>query len=184
MYKTNFLSKSRVCNSNNNNVIRVVWLLCTCLVHSFTMVQVSNHYLENCRSCRDTNSTIVTDGHTYICMTDGKTICPPSLRCGGIKTTDKEILMESSQRIQILKDQKPRLVQKDLILLLLFFFFFFFFFFFAYYRPHSPHTHITDQISTKCTAYHLNVLQTCNISFFILTPRAWGGSSHVTITKY
>ena len=50
------------------------------------MVQVSNHYLENCRrSCGDTNSTIKCDGwmdgHTDVRITKGKTICPIPL-CG------------------------------------------------------------------------------------------------------
>ena len=59
-----------------------------------TMVRVSNHYLENCRSsCGDTNSTIQYDAHTDgrthtgrkdVRMTEGKTIGLPSLRGGGI----------------------------------------------------------------------------------------------------
>ena len=56
-----------------------------------TMVQVSNNYLEICtRSCRDTNSTLKGDRHTDIYMTKGKTICPPPLRGGGLKTNQKK----------------------------------------------------------------------------------------------
>ena len=65
----NFLSKSRVCNSNNNNSIRVLWPSCTWSIYRYilTTVQVSNHYLENCRRiCGDTNRTIVTDRHTDV----------------------------------------------------------------------------------------------------------------------
>ena len=99
VYKTNFLSKSRACNSDNNNlIIKVLWPLCTCSVYILIMVQVSNHYLVNCRrSCRGTNSTIkcewrmvggctVTDRHmTDSEMTEGRTICPPPLHDGECK---------------------------------------------------------------------------------------------------
>ena len=61
VYKTNFLSKSRVCSYTYNNWIKV---LCICSVYILAMVQVSNHNLENCRSCRDTNSTIKCDWRT------------------------------------------------------------------------------------------------------------------------
>ena len=56
VYKAIFLSKSRVCNSSNTYVIRVLWPLYTCLAYILTLLQVSNHYLENCRrSCEATN---------------------------------------------------------------------------------------------------------------------------------
>ena len=64
VYKAKFLlNKSRVCNSTNNNSIRVLWPLCICLLcifmHMLIMVQVSNHYLENYRRiCGDTNPTM------------------------------------------------------------------------------------------------------------------------------
>ena len=65
VYKTNFLSKSRVCNSNNNNSIRILWPLCTCSVYILIIVQVSIHSLENCkRSCGELNSSIMCDGLT------------------------------------------------------------------------------------------------------------------------
>ena len=68
----NFLSKSRVCNSTNNNSIKVLWPLCTCSAYILTMVQVSNHYLENCRrSSGDTNSTLKCDGQIQW-QTDGQ----------------------------------------------------------------------------------------------------------------
>ena len=52
LYKTNFQSKSRVCNSTKNTSIRVLWPLCTCSVYIHTMMILSNHYLQNCRrSC-------------------------------------------------------------------------------------------------------------------------------------
>ena len=50
-YEAKFLSKSRVWNSSNINLIRVLWPLCTCPIYILTLLQVSNHYLENCRSC-------------------------------------------------------------------------------------------------------------------------------------
>ena len=71
-----------------------MWPLCTCSVYILIIVQVSNHYLENCkRSGVDTNSTIKPDGwtdtladrHTDIHMMKGKTTCPPPLHGGGIK---------------------------------------------------------------------------------------------------
>ena len=67
MYKTDSLSKSRVCiSSTNNNSIKVLWCLCTCSVYVHTIVPVSNHHLEKCmRSCGDTNSTIKCDGWTH-----------------------------------------------------------------------------------------------------------------------
>ena len=58
-------SKSRVCNSTNNNSIRDLLPLCTCSVYIFTIVQGSNHYLDNCRkSYGDKNNTMKCDGRT------------------------------------------------------------------------------------------------------------------------
>ena len=66
VYKTNFLSKSRACNSTKNNLMRDMWTLCTCSVYILTLAQISNHDLENCRgSCGDTNILKgMTDRHT------------------------------------------------------------------------------------------------------------------------
>ena len=75
VYKKNFVSKSRVCNSTNNNSNKILWLLCTCSVYILTMMQVSNHYFENCRRCGDIEQ--YTDWPTNY-----KTICPPP-HCGG-----------------------------------------------------------------------------------------------------
>ena len=58
VYKAIFQSKSRVCNSSNVNLIRALWPLCTCPAYTLTLLQVSNHYFENCRSCGDTNLTM------------------------------------------------------------------------------------------------------------------------------
>ena len=58
-YKATFQSKSRVCNSSNKKLIRVPWPLCTCPAYILTLLQDSNHYLENCSSsCRETNPTM------------------------------------------------------------------------------------------------------------------------------
>ena len=57
MYKVIFLNKSRICNSSNENSIRVLSGLCTCPAY-LTTVQVSNYYLENSRSCGDRNRTM------------------------------------------------------------------------------------------------------------------------------
>ena len=43
MYKTNFLSKLRVCNTSNNNLIEVLWPLCIYSVYILTLVQVPNY---------------------------------------------------------------------------------------------------------------------------------------------
>ena len=71
VHKAIFLSKSRVCSSSDKSLIRVLWSLRTCPAYILTLLQVSNHYLENCRGCWDTNSTIKCkppeghmDGHT------------------------------------------------------------------------------------------------------------------------
>ena len=55
MYKVISLSKSRVCNFSNKNLIRVLWPLTTCPAYIFTLLHGLNHYLENYRSCRDIN---------------------------------------------------------------------------------------------------------------------------------
>ena len=72
-----FLSTSRVHNSTNNNSIIVPWPLCTCSVYIVTMVQVPNHYLENCRrSCGDWNISMKCNGRTHKHIdtrTDGRT---------------------------------------------------------------------------------------------------------------
>ena len=54
MYKAIFPSKTRLCDSTNNNLISSV-TLCTHQPIFFTLLQVINHYLENCRSCRYQN---------------------------------------------------------------------------------------------------------------------------------
>ena len=51
------LNKSRACNSCNNSLIRILWPSCICYNNTFFVVPVSNHNHENCRSCRDMNST-------------------------------------------------------------------------------------------------------------------------------
>ena len=56
-YFINILSKSRVCNSTNENLMRVLWPLCPCPACILTLLQVSNHYLENCKNCWDPNPT-------------------------------------------------------------------------------------------------------------------------------
>ena len=59
VYKTKFLSKSRLHNSTIYILNRVLWPLCTSSVYILTLVQVSNHYLENYRrSCGNTNPTM------------------------------------------------------------------------------------------------------------------------------
>ena len=50
-----FLSKSVICNSNNKHLIRVLWPSWTCPAYILTLLQVSNDYFENCRSCGNTN---------------------------------------------------------------------------------------------------------------------------------
>ena len=40
------------------NLIRFLWPLCICPAFILTLLQVSNHYLENCRNCRDKNPTM------------------------------------------------------------------------------------------------------------------------------
>ena len=62
VYKAIFLSKSQACNSSNKTLIRVLWPFCTCPAYILTLLKVSNHYHENCRSCRDTALL----GHTYV----------------------------------------------------------------------------------------------------------------------
>ena len=70
VYKTNFLSKSRVYDSNNNYSIRGLWPSCTCSVYILTIVQVLNHYLEpwilyqtnfpsKSRVCKSTNNNLI-----------------------------------------------------------------------------------------------------------------------------
>ena len=49
-----FLSKSRVRNSSNGNNIRALWSSCICYTYVLTLLHVSDHYLENCKSCGDT----------------------------------------------------------------------------------------------------------------------------------
>ena len=52
VYKAKFLYNSKVCNSINKNLIRILWSLCICRAYILTLPQASNHYLENCRwSC-------------------------------------------------------------------------------------------------------------------------------------
>ena len=59
MYKAKFLSKSRICNSNNKNLIRIMWPLGSCQAYILTLLQDSNNCLENCRrSCWNTNPSI------------------------------------------------------------------------------------------------------------------------------
>ena len=45
LFMPKFLSKSRVCNSSNNNLIGVLWPLCTCPVYILTLLQISSYYL-------------------------------------------------------------------------------------------------------------------------------------------
>ena len=58
VYKAKFLSKSRVHNSITNTLITVLWPFCRCPVFMLTMVQVPNHYLENCRRSCETRPVL------------------------------------------------------------------------------------------------------------------------------
>ena len=49
-YKAKPLNKSRVYNSCNDSLIRVLWSSCICLTYTFSVMQVSNHNHESCRS--------------------------------------------------------------------------------------------------------------------------------------
>ena len=73
VYQKKFLSKSRVYNSTNNDLIRVLLPLCTSSVCILTMVecygQMNGHM----------------DRWTHGCMTEGKTICPPPFVTWGVK---------------------------------------------------------------------------------------------------
>ena len=60
-----FLSKPRVCNSSNENLIILLWHLCTFPVYVLTLLQVSNHYLENCRRSSETPTLLC---HVYKAM--------------------------------------------------------------------------------------------------------------------
>ena len=74
VYKTNFLSKSRVCNSYNNNLIRILWPLCTCSVDLLTMMQISNITLKTVEGVAETQTGLYReiDGQTHK-HTDGQT---------------------------------------------------------------------------------------------------------------
>ena len=64
VYNTNFRSKIRVCNCNNNKWIRVLRPLCIYSVYILTMMQVSNLETEIAETW--TVLEYVTDGHTYV----------------------------------------------------------------------------------------------------------------------
>ena len=52
-----FLSKTRVCNSTNNNLITLLWLN-THVCHPIFLLCCKFHYLENCGSWGDRNRTL------------------------------------------------------------------------------------------------------------------------------
>ena len=98
MYKTNF----QVSQGYVTLLIIIRSEFCDCYAHAqsiyiLTMVQVSNHYLENFRrNCRDMNSPIMYDGWTHGHMKEGKTICPSPLCGKGIK---KKFKMSSAATV-------------------------------------------------------------------------------------
>ena len=74
-----YLSKSRVCNSSNKCLIRVLWPLCTCQAHILTLLQVSNHYSENyMRSCGDMNPLWCVYMAIFLCKS--REVCNSSIK--------------------------------------------------------------------------------------------------------
>ena len=104
VYKATFLCKSRVYNSTINDLITVLWPLCTCSVYMLTMVQSSKplpwklkeELRRHDQYCKVWRMYTRTD----IRITEGKTICPPALHGRGIKII-KLLLSDQTQQTRV-----------------------------------------------------------------------------------
>ena len=92
VYEAVFLSKSRVCNSSNKTFIRVLWPLCICTAYILTLLQVSNHYLENCREIAETQTLLC---HVYKTNFQSKTRVSNSTNNNLIRILDVVLLMST-----------------------------------------------------------------------------------------